>query len=172
MQPLLWYLRDGVRMLMKNLGFTLIAVLTLALGIGASTAIFSTVNAVLQQALPFPKPNRLMMVPKAQRLYRRAGYVGIKRLALNVMTSVTFKRTLHLFRYTAILALASILFAPASCASADNKPPDAKVTKAQSGWQDPSPHRVRYVSVEKDVQLEVLDWGGSGRGIVLLAGSG
>jgi non-heme chloroperoxidase len=172
MQTLLQGLRYGVRMLMKNFGFTLIAVPSLALGIGANTAIFSAVNAVLHQALPFPKPDRLVMVSEAQRLYRRAGYVGIKRLALNVMTSVASKRTLHLFRYTASLALASILFVPASCESADNKHADAKVTKAQSGWQDPSPHRVRYVSVEKDVQLEVLDWGGSGRGIVLLAGSG
>jgi non-heme chloroperoxidase len=39
-------------------------------------------------------------------------------------------------------------------------------------WRDPSPHQVRFVTVDKDVQLEVLDWGGSGRPIVLLAGSG
>jgi pimeloyl-ACP methyl ester carboxylesterase len=39
-------------------------------------------------------------------------------------------------------------------------------------WQDPSPHQVRFVNVEEGVRLEVLDWGGSGRAIVLLAGSG
>jgi pimeloyl-ACP methyl ester carboxylesterase len=39
-------------------------------------------------------------------------------------------------------------------------------------WRDPSPHTVRFVAVEKDVQLEVLDWGGSGRAAVLLAGLG
>jgi pimeloyl-ACP methyl ester carboxylesterase len=39
-------------------------------------------------------------------------------------------------------------------------------------WKDPSPHITRFVSVEKDVRLEVLDWGGSGRPIVLLAGGG
>jgi pimeloyl-ACP methyl ester carboxylesterase len=39
-------------------------------------------------------------------------------------------------------------------------------------WQDPSPHRVLFVTVEKGVQLEVLDWGGEGKAIVLLAGSG
>src|SRR5688572_11337791 len=39
-------------------------------------------------------------------------------------------------------------------------------------WRDPSPHQVRFVTVDKDVQLEVLDWGGSGRPVVLLAGSG
>jgi len=41
-----------------------------------------------------------------------------------------------------------------------------------SPWHDPSPHTVQFVTVEDGVQLEVLDWGGSGRNIVLLAGSG
>jgi non-heme chloroperoxidase len=41
-----------------------------------------------------------------------------------------------------------------------------------ASWHDPSQHKVRFVTVEKDVKLEVLDWGGSGRSIVLLAGSG
>jgi len=39
-------------------------------------------------------------------------------------------------------------------------------------WHDPSPHRVQFVFVEKDVKLEVLDWGGTGRSLVLLAGLG
>jgi pimeloyl-ACP methyl ester carboxylesterase len=41
-----------------------------------------------------------------------------------------------------------------------------------SAWHDPSPHSVRFVTVAADVRLEVLDWGGSGRNIVLLSGSG
>jgi non-heme chloroperoxidase len=44
--------------------------------------------------------------------------------------------------------------------------------QAASSWQDPSPHNVRFVPVDKDVRLEVLDWGGSGRPIVFLAGGG
>src|SRR4029434_4305750 len=55
--------RYGARMLLKTPGFTAAAALTLALGVGANTAVFSVVYATLLKPLPYPEPERILRVP-------------------------------------------------------------------------------------------------------------
>ena len=62
METLIKDLRFGIRSLAKRPGFTAIAILTLALGIGASTAIFSVVDGVLLRSLPYPDPDQIVQL--------------------------------------------------------------------------------------------------------------
>jgi hypothetical protein len=62
LETLLQDVRYGMRMLAKHRGFALVSLLTLALGIGANTAIFTVVDATLLRPLPFPNANRVVMV--------------------------------------------------------------------------------------------------------------
>ena len=94
----LWQdLRFGARMLMMRPGFTLIAVITLALGIGANTAIFSVVNAVLLKPLPYPESEQLMMI------YGEFPALNTSQMRLSLPEYVDFRQQTRSFAASGVM---------------------------------------------------------------------
>src|SRR5271170_8487995 len=91
MHTLIADLRYGFRLLRQSLGFTTIAILALALGIGANTAIFSTLDAVLLRPLPYEDPDRVMMV------FEDATAIGFSRNTPAPANYIDWREQNHVF---------------------------------------------------------------------------
>jgi putative ABC transport system permease protein len=98
MGTLIQDVRYGLRGLRHNLAFTVVAVCSLALGIGANTAIFSLVNAVLLKPPPFREPERLMMV------WENQPGIGVNGDQVQPATYVDWKTQNHVFEDMAALS--------------------------------------------------------------------
>jgi putative ABC transport system permease protein len=99
----LWQdVRFGLRMLRKNRGFTAIAILTLALGIGANTAIFSVVNAVLIRPLPFSRPDRLV------RIFETNDKLHLSQFSSSVPNYLSWKEQAQSFDQMGIIGFVSL----------------------------------------------------------------
>lgn len=114
-------LRYAVRMLRSNPGFTLIAVAALALGIGANTAIFTVVNNVLLQPLPYPEPDRIMRVAR--------GYPGGEGTSVSIPKFMTWRQN-NVFESMALYADAG----PGMNIGAGDRPEQAKTARVSEGY--------------------------------------
>ena len=103
MGTLMQDLRYGIRVLLKSPGFAAVAVIVLALGIGANTAIFSVVNAVLLRPLPYHDPGRLVQVwhvPPAK------SFPGMTEFAVSAANYLDWRDQNHVFDQLAIYSFA------------------------------------------------------------------
>lgn len=98
-------LRYAARMLHKNIGFTLLSVLVLALGIGANTTIFSVVNAAMLQPLPYADADRIVQVwhtpPQKQ-------FFGRKQFAVSIANFLDWKSQQHVFEHISLYRFTSL----------------------------------------------------------------
>ena len=101
----LWQdLRYGARTLLKKPGFTIVAVITLALGIGANTAIFSVVNAALLRPLPYPEADRLVLI------WGRLPGHGVQRLNVSLPEYLEYRDRMRSFAAVAVYGQSNFNF--------------------------------------------------------------
>ena len=97
MDAMLQNIRFAIRTLLKNGGFTLVAILTLALGIGANTAIFSVIDTVLLEPLPYPNPDRIVQL--------QTSYPGGVNGVTSIPKFMAWKDLTEVFEYAALYDL-------------------------------------------------------------------
>ncbi|HEY6183604.1 MAG TPA: ABC transporter permease [Terriglobales bacterium] len=105
MNSLIQDIRFGSRMLLKAPGFTAVAVIVLALGIGANTAIFSVVNAVLLRPLPYPQPDRLVQIWHTPP---QSSFPGITRFSVSPANYLDWANQSRSFEQMAIYGFMSL----------------------------------------------------------------
>src|SRR5213083_561995 len=101
METLLQDLRFAIRLLLRSPGFTVVAAITLALGIGANTAIFSVVNAVLLRPLPYKDSDRLVL------LWERFTRLGLDRVVVSASEFSDYRNETQSFEQIAAFDYAS-----------------------------------------------------------------
>src|SRR5882757_2940801 len=96
---LIQHLKFGIRLLRKSPGFACIAILVMALGIGANTAIFSVVHAVLLEPLPFPDADRLMQI---WHVPPQTSFPGMTRFSVSAANFLDWQKQNNVFEQMAV----------------------------------------------------------------------
>jgi putative ABC transport system permease protein len=99
MTPLIQNLKFGIRLLRKSPGFACVAIFVMALGIGANTAIFSVVHAVLLEPLPFPDADRLMQI---WHVPPQTSFPGMTRFAVSPANFLDWQKQNNVFDQMAV----------------------------------------------------------------------
>ena len=99
MTPLIQNMKFGIRLLRKSPGFACVAILVMALGIGANTAIFSVVHAVLLEPLPFPDADRLVQV---WHVPPPTSFPGMTRFAVSAANFLDWQKQNNVFMQMAL----------------------------------------------------------------------